>query len=170
MGVRMALAVLSLFAAAWACAALRFSGAAPPFLIVPIAISLALLALGWRGSRAFQSRGRHVGKLVALWTSIEMIALVVTANVLENQHRADLMLPLGAIIVGLHFFPLARGIPVRLYHSTGAGMLVAGVAGLLVPAAERQMVAGMGAALVLWATALVIVLRGRRAVAQASPA
>ena len=69
------------------------------------------------------------------------------------------MLPVGAIIVGLHFFPLARGIPVRIYHATGAGLLAVGAAGLLLPASDRPLVSGMGAALVLWGTALMIVLR-----------
>jgi hypothetical protein len=100
-----------------------------------------------------------VGKVVALWSAVEVIALLIAANLLEQFHRPDLMLPIGATIVGLHFFPLARGIPVKLYHATGAGLIVVGLVGLLVPAADRAIVAGMGAALVLWGTALMIVLR-----------
>ena len=168
MGVRIALLVLALFAAAWAWAAIELSGAPSSLVVIPVAISLALLASGWRGSGLFPARGRHVGKVVGLWSTIEVAALLVTANVLEHLHRADLMMPLGAIIVGLHFFPLARGIPARLYHATGAGLVFAGLIGLLLPAAERPLVVGIGAALVLWATALVIVLRGRKAAA--SPA
>ncbi len=125
--MRIALVVLSIFAALWAWAAIRFSGGAAGLVVIPIAISLALLAFGWRGSGLVPSRGPHVGKVVGLWTGIEVAALVVTANVLEHSHRADLMMPLGAIIVGLHFFPLARGIPVRAYHATGAGLVAAGV-------------------------------------------
>lgn len=168
--MRIALFVLAVFAALWAWAAIQFSGGAPGLVVVPIAISLALLALGWRGSGMVPSRGRHVGRVVGLWSAIEVAALLVTANVLENIDRGDLMMPLGAIIVGLHFFPLARGIPVRFYHVTGAGLVFAGLVGLLLPAGERPMSVGIGAALILWGTALVFVLRGRKAAASPSAA
>ena len=162
MGVRIALVVLSVFAALWAWAGLRLSGLAPGLSLLPILVSLALLAAGWRGAGLVPARGSQVGKVVGLWSAIEVAALLIAANVLEHFHRPDLMLPIGAIIVGLHFFPLARGIPVKLYHATGAGMVFVGLAGLVLPAAERSIAVGMGAALVLWATTLIIVLRAPR--------
>lgn len=167
--MRVALVVLTVFAVAWAWAALKFSGAVPILVVLPIAVSVALLASGWRGSGLFASRGPHVGKVVGLWSSVEVAALLVTANVLGNIHRADLMLPLAAIIVGLHFFPLAHGIPVRSYHVTGAGLVSVGLVGLLLTPPERPMVVGMGAALILWGTALVFVLRSRSATASPVP-
>jgi len=163
MGVRIALVVLNVFAALWAWVGLKLSGVAPALTFVPFFVSVALLAWGWRGAGMVPARGRHVGKVVGLWSAIELVGLLIAANVLEHYHRPDLMLPIGAIIVGLHFFPLARGIPVKLYHATGAGLLVTGVAGLVAPAADRAIVAGMGAALVLWATALIIILRAPEA-------
>jgi hypothetical protein len=163
MGVRIALVVLNVFAALWAWVGLKLSGVAPPLTLVPFVVSMALLALGWRGAGVTPAaRGRHVGKVVGLWSTIEVVALLIAANVLEHRHRPDLMLPTGAIIVGLHFFPLARGIPVKLYNATGAGLLSVGLAGLLVPAGDRAVVSGLGAALVLWATALIIILRSPR--------
>ena len=160
MGVRIALVVLNVFAALWAWVGLRLTGAAPVLTLAPFAISLAVVAYGWRGARvAPAARRSHVGRVVGLWSTIEVIALLIAANVLEHAHRPDLMLPVGAIIVGLHFFPLARGIPVRLYHATGAGLLAVGASGLLLPASDRPLVSGMGAALVLWGTALIIILR-----------
>jgi hypothetical protein len=166
--MRIGLLVLTMFAAAWASVGLLVSGGARGLILLPIALSLALLACGWRGSGLVRSRGPHVGKLVGLWSAIEGVAIIVTENVLQNLHRGDLIFPSVAIIVGLHFFPLARGIPVRLYHATGAGFVFAGLVGLLLPAAERPMAVGMSAALILWATALVVVLRARQ-VAATSP-
>ena len=159
--MRVVLIVLTAFAAAWAWAALRLSGGAPALILIPILLSLALVAAGWRGSRSIRSGGPRVGKLVALWSTIEVVALLVAANAVQYLDRGDLLFPAAAIIVGLHFFPLARGIPVRLYYATGAGFLAAGLGGLLVPAAQRPMAVGASAALVLWATALVVVLRVR---------
>lgn len=162
MGVRIILSVLTGFAAAWAWAAVRLSGGPPGLALLPIAVSAALLAWGWRGAPAFPSRGRNVGRVVGIWSSIEVAALLVTANMLQTLGRGDLIFPLAAVIVGLHFFPLARGIPVRLYYATGAGFLFAGVAGLLVPPPERPMMVGMSAALTLWATALMVAQRARK--------
>jgi hypothetical protein len=159
--MRIVLLVLTTFATAWAWAALQLSGAAPALILLPISLSLALIVSGWRGSGMVPSRGQHVGKVVALWSTIEVVAILVTANLVQYLHRDDLMFPLVAVIVGLHFFPLARSIPVRLYHGTGAGFVVAGLVGLLLPAAERPVAVGLGAALILWATALVVVLRVR---------
>lgn len=167
MGVRIALMVLGVFAVAWSWAALGMSGAAPGLIVIPVAISAVLVGWGWRAAGTVPARGRHVGKVVGLWSGIEVVALLVTANLLENLHRADLMMPLGALIVGFHFFPLARGIPVRLYHATGAGLVSAGLIGLMVPAAERPIVVGISAAIVLWGTALAVVLRARQAGATA---
>jgi hypothetical protein len=159
--MRIALLVLATFAAAWASAGLLVSGRTPGAIFLPVALSLVLLACGWRDTGIVPSRGRHVGKLVGLWSTLEGVAILATSIVLQNLKRDDLMFPCVAIIVGLHFFPLARGIPVRLYHATGAGLLVAGVAGLLLPPAERPMVVGLSAALILWATSLAVVLRAR---------
>jgi len=163
MGVRIALVVLNVFAALWAWVGLRLSGVAPGLTLLPFPVSLALLAYGWHAAGMVPPRGSRVGKVVGLWSTIEVVALLITANLLETFHRPDLMLPCAAIIVGLHFFPLARSIPVRLYHATGAGLVIAGLAGLLLPAADRAIVVGMGAALVLWATALLITLRAPQA-------
>ena len=168
MGVRIALLVLTIFATLWAWAAVWLSGATRSLILLPIALSTALLVAGWRGSGTFPARGPHVGKVVGLWSTIEILALIVTANALEYVHRADLMIPAAAIIVGLHFFPLARGIPVRLYLATGVGLVLAGILGLLLPPSARATIVGLGAALVLWATALVIVVRARRAAANQS--
>jgi hypothetical protein len=168
LGVRIGLLVLTIFAAFWAWAAIWLSGAPHALVLLPIGISLALLASGWRGTGMAPTRGRHVGRVVGIWSAVEGVALFLTANVLVNLHRADLMLPAGALIVGLHFFPLARGIPARVYTATGAGLVLVAIAGFAVPASVRPLLVGLGAALVLWGTALAIVLQARR-LAAASP-
>ncbi len=156
MGVRIGLIVLNMFAALWAYAALRVAGAGPVVSLLPVLVSLAIVALGWRRATLAPVRGPRVGRVVGIWTGIEFAALFVVANVLVNIHRPDLMLPLGAIIVGLHFIPLGHGIPVRLYYGTAAGLLVVGLIGLLLGDPLRSLVVGFGAAFVLWVTALAI--------------
>lgn len=160
--MRAALLVLTILAPAWVWIGLRMSGA-PIVLVAPaILFSLVLLVLCWRASGTVPPRGRHVGKVVRLWTTIEIVALVIVANLLEYVHRGDLLFPATAIIVGLHFFPLARGIPVRFYHVTGAGFVLTGLVAILLPAAERPIVVGLSAAAILWGTALVFIVRTRQ--------
>jgi hypothetical protein len=160
--MRIGLLVLAFFAAAWASMALVLLHHGPGWIALPIALSLALTVWGWRSTGMIASRGPHVGKLVGRWSAIEVAGIIIAGNVLHYFHRDDLTVPAAVAIVGLHFFPLARGIPVRLYHATGAALLAVAIGALLFPAADRPVVACIGAALVLWATVLVATLRARR--------
>jgi hypothetical protein len=160
--MRIGLLVLVMFAAAWASLGLRLSGAATGLIFLPIAISAALLAWGWRDVGMVGSRGPHVGRVVGRWSAVEVIAILVATSVVQYLHRDDLIFPAVVIIVGLHFFPLARGIPARLYYATGAGLVLAGIVALLLPAGERANMVCLSAALILWATALAMVLRARQ--------
>ena len=67
-----------------------------------------------------------------------------------------------AVIVGLHFIPLARVFEVPLYYWTGA-LSVLGMLGcsLVRDSATRQLSAGLVMAAVLWLTAVVILLEAR---------
>jgi len=160
--MRFGLVILAAFAAAWASLALLLSGAAPGLLLLPIMLSVALLAWGWRGTGSVPSRGPHVGPLVGRWSAVEGVAIFVASAVLNHVHRGDLIFSAIAIIVGLHLFPLARGIPVRLYYATGAALVFLGVAALLLPRAQQPITVCVGAALILWTTVLVAMLRVRQ--------
>ncbi|HET7414552.1 MAG TPA: hypothetical protein VFI97_02505 [Arthrobacter sp.] len=68
------------------------------------------------------------------------------------------------MIVGLHFFPLARLFDQPQYLWTAAGGCAAGIAGLLVLLAgdgleASRAVVGLGAAATLWLTAVRLTLR-----------
>lgn len=160
--MRVGLLVLTIFAAAWASAGLLFSGRTPGLILVPIAVSLTLLGFGWRRLGSARSAGTHVGKLVGLWSAVEGVAIFVAASVLANLHRSDLMFPAVAIIVGLHFLPLARGLPRTSYYATGAALVMTGLIALLLAAAQRPIVVGLCAALILWATAVQLIWHTRR--------
>lgn len=173
MSVRVELTVLTLFAAAWAWIALQFSSVPPFAILLPIGFSLALLASGWRiatllpaGSAA---AGRRVGKLIGLWSAIEIAGIILSANIIQSLHRPDLLFPSAVVIVGLHFFPIARGVPAHRYYFTGAAFLCAGLGGLLVPADQRPLIVGLGAAVFLWLTALAVVLQTSRSMTGRQP-
>lgn len=161
--MRNGLWVLNVFAAIWGLAGIVV-GHWPLWLtILPLALSAAILFAASRlklGPNDPAARAR-IGRLVGIWSAVEGVAIFVTANVLINLHRPTALMPAIAIIVGLHFLPLARGIPVRLYYATGAALIALGLAALSLPPFGRALVTGLGAALIMWTSAIVLLRRGR---------
>lgn len=155
--------VLNIFAACWVIGGILVSGQSAWLIIIPIMISA--IALFWASRQPAPPNGPvvsdHAGRLVGIWSAIEGVAMFVAANVLNNLHLPTAIMPVFAIIVGLHFLPLARGIPVRIYYATGAGLVALGLVALLLPASDRAMVTGSAAALILWASGIVLVRHGR---------
>jgi hypothetical protein len=160
--MRSGLFILTIFAAAWACAGLMAAGYAPAWTLAPAAVSAALL--GWTLSEPATARslGPHVRRLVGRWSMIEGLAIGAALYVLVNRHEIEAIFPVLAVIVGIHFLPLARGIPIRLYYASGTGLVLLGLGGMLVPAADRPIAIGLGAAAILWATAFACIRRMRR--------
>ena len=155
--------VLNIFAAIWGAAGVVMGHLPTWFAAVPIAISVALLL--WASRQPVGTgnpvEGDHVGRAVGIATAIEGVAIFVVLNVLMNLHMNTLILPAMAIIVGLHFIPLARWIPVPLYCRTGAGLIVVGLATCFFPPEHRAIATGVAAALVLWASGVLLIRRGR---------
>jgi len=105
-----------------------------------------------------QARGPHVRKLVARWSIVEGVAIFMAIRVLQHIGRADAVFPVVAIIVGLHFVPLARGIPVRTYYLPAVGLPLVGLAALLVPEVNQPLAVGLCAAAILWTAAAVQIM------------
>jgi hypothetical protein len=160
--MRTGMIVLAVFAAAWAILGLLLSAGDPRAIVIPIAVSIALIGWSWRWAGFAASRGAHVGRLVGRWSAIEGVAIVIAANLLQHFHHAELVIPAAVIIIGLHFFPLARGIPVRLYYATGSAMGLLGAVALVLPDGARVPTACFGAAAILWSTVAISVLRMKR--------
>jgi hypothetical protein len=154
--MRGGMVILDLFAAVWAAAAILVAHHPLWWVAAPVAISAAILL--WartKGGAAGASPG-HVGRIVGIWSAVEGVAMFLAANVLINSGHSDAVMPAFAIIVGLHFVPLARGFPLPLYYATGAAMVLAGTGALLLPGAERGPVAGLASALILWVTSILL--------------
>ena len=161
--MRSAIWVLNIFAALWGMAAIMVGHLPAWIAFVPIAISGALLlwASGHPVGTGNPVEGRHVGRVVAIATAAEIIAILITEKVLVSLHLPAALMPAVVIIVGLHFFPLARGIPVPIYYRTGGALVAVGLVALLLPAPAAAIVSGMAAALILWGSGIVLVARGR---------
>lgn len=132
---------------------------------IGIVISGLMVALGWRrgGRAAAPEERRHRGRIVGIASAVEGVAIIAAVAVLGKLGRRDLIAPAAAIIVGLHFLPLARWLPAPIYYLTGALLVAVGMAGAVVqdlPA--RILTVCIGAAAVLWFSCGVVLLRSQQ--------
>ena len=153
--MRTGIVVLCLFAALWGVAGVLVDGAPAAWTALPIAVSgvILLYARHCPGSRV--EPGPHVGRLVGIWSGVEGVAIVVATNLLIKANHRDALMPVFAIIVGAHFLPLARGIPMRIYYLTAGALIAVGLAGLLAPP-HLPLFIGLSAAAILWASAVML--------------
>ena len=159
--------IMSLFAAVWWAVGVRASGhGSVPMYVVPLLVTGAIVAvaLSRRAGATPESpeeRARQ-GRLVGMASGVEGLLILVAVNVLANIKKLDFAAPVIAIIVGLHFIPLARGLPARSHYVTSVVLVALGIAGFGVPDVRQRILAvSLGAACVLWLTCAVG-LRSRR--------
>ena len=150
--------ILTVFGMVWAIMGLRISGAPDMLWLGPIAIGIALIILVLRRSRGMApppaEEGKRIGKLVGIWSAVEGVGIFLAINICSNVGRPDLIMASICLIVGLHFVPLARGLPVPLYYTSAALLSGLGIAGLVASAIAGPAIVAIGAALVLWGTVL----------------
>jgi len=151
--------VLNFFALAWSWLAITGANLSPAWMAVPLAVTVALLLWARMPRHAPDPSidRSHVGRLVGIWSAVEGVAMFVVANILINIGLRDAIAPAMAIVVGLHFVPLARGFPVPLYYGAAAVMVAIGIVALLLPGSERLMFTGAACAVALWATCALLV-------------
>lgn len=128
------------------------------WFLVPAVVSASLVLVARRAWARLPARSaeeeRRIGRLVGLWSAAEGIGFAVVGTILANTGLAALIPAALAVIVGLHFLPLARGIPNRLYYATGVAMIAAGLADMLAPGEFGVRALGVSCGVVLWASAM----------------
>ncbi len=101
---------------------------------------------------------------VILWSSIgEGVGLFVAANLVENLGHPEMLLPAMALVVGLHFLPMAYGVPFVPFYVLGLALVAAGLVGLVLAHGAGGAIAGFSAALALLLAAVLAVRRDRLA-------
>ncbi|MDQ2878876.1 MAG: hypothetical protein M3R41_07355 [Pseudomonadota bacterium] len=155
--------VLNIFAALWGAAAVLAGHLPMGLVVVPVALSVALLLWGRNQPLGTGNpvRGNRVGRVVGIATTFEIVAIVVAEVILLHLHLPTAIMPVAVVIVGLHFLPLAHWIPVRLFYRTGGALIAVGLIALVLPPPDRAVASGVAAALVLWASGVMLVRRGR---------
>ncbi|OUJ71982.1 hypothetical protein [Hymenobacter crusticola] len=157
---------LVVFGSGW----LALGLAATHWLTLPtgLALGLAMLALvgtaGWvlRQTKPWrpQTRGpeeaaqaRRQGRLFAFLGMGEGGAIFLVNKLLPQHGLAQYVLPAMALIVGLHFFPLARLFRYRGHYLTGGAMVLWTLGCLLLPPTMWQAGVAWGTGAILWLSA-----------------
>ncbi|MFF8872427.1 DUF7010 family protein [Streptomyces massasporeus] len=171
---RRGVAVLSVFGLMWAVAAASGTGSATD--VAPLAIEVAALLitaaaiyLGYRKDAAPSPRTVDLpanwARGVGIVNTVELAAIFAVIAASNAAGRPE-VIPAGiALVVGLHFFPLARLYDQWQYRWTAALLTVVAVAGFVLVAAgvateTVRIVVGLGSAVVLWASSYHLALRG----------
>ncbi|WP_226895812.1 hypothetical protein [Polymorphobacter sp. PAMC 29334] len=103
-------------------------------------------------------------KRAIIWSSVgEGIGLFMASNIVIMLHRPEFLLPAMALVVGLHFLPIAFAAAFPPFYVLGAVMIAFGFAGLVVRAPAGGEISGVMAAAGLWIAAAIAIGRDWRA-------
>lgn len=162
----------------------------PWFLLLSLLVGIGLLIGGIRlfiASRRLPNyvskddarQGKRTGVGFGIIFATEIVFIFVASVICNALHRFDLFYPIMALIVGLHFFPLAYLFQAKFYFLVGALLCLLAIISLLaVPESDtfgsqlimlRWVVLGFSAALILWAVGVWLWLRNRRLLALSKP-
>lgn len=155
--------IMSFFGAVFAAMTLAMPlGRSGAVLFLPFAVFAVIAVVAVRTMRRKeQTPARSARKdRVIMWSSAaEGIGIFIAANVVINLGRPELLLPAIALIVGLHFLPMAHLIPFRPFYALAGALLVAAALGFVLHQPIGAGIAGFVAAFILWTAALLALQR-----------
>lgn len=133
-------------------------------LFVGIALGASIATLGVRASRIPRNaspataqqiaNNREIGRHYYVVFGIELAAILLAVVALKAIHYPDYILCGIALIVGVHFFPLAALFKAPVYYGTALLGCAIGLVGFfMADASLRQKVVGLSFGLLLWTTA-----------------
>ena len=162
MGSRGAI-IMSFFGAVFLALALAWHWhVSSPALILPFLVSVAIgvaavYVLRQPGSGNVLSAR---AKRILVWASTgEGIGIFVAINIVMNLHRPEWRLPAMALVVGLHFLPIAYGASFRVFYALGAALIAIALIGFALPMQLGGELAGVGATTCLWIASVIVVRR-----------
>lgn len=105
-------------------------------------------------SEAWRAEGRRVRNHYLVVVVLEVLGIWLAVALCLYFKRPDLIVPCIAIVVSLHFAPLASLFQVRAYYFTAAAGTAAALGGLITDnGVARSMVVGTALAVVMWVSA-----------------
>jgi hypothetical protein len=173
--------ILSAFGGAWVLVALAnwearpvwASGAAGAVLGLLEVLAVARFVSAGRLPDVEDAKAAAEGRRTGMWFGIIFsleCALIALGAVLLSRSGLALWIPsLAALVVGLHFFPLARLFGVPLYFATGAGTVACVLlTAFLREPSMRLLLLGLSVGAVLWASSALALYQVRAASAPAA--
>ncbi|MFF5895422.1 hypothetical protein ACFY8O_05770 [Streptomyces argenteolus] len=164
--------VLSVFALVWAFAGasgLTSPGAGLAVEIVAVPVTAAAIVLAYRKGAAPSPRlvdlPANWARSVGIVNVAELVAVLAVIAASRASGHPGVIPPALALVVGLHFVPLARLYDQGQYRGTAAALCLVAVAGFAlaaagVPDGSVRAVVGCAAALTLWTSAYHVAVRG----------
>jgi hypothetical protein len=134
------------------------------------------------GAESREAAPRGMRRKFVVILILEILALNVAAYLLIGHHMVQYLAPAVALVVGLHFLPLAKIFRVPHYYATATAMTLAGIVAAMAIATGSAAVTTDGildlaCAIALWGTGFVswsrvhkVMARGRTVIAAADPA
>lgn len=156
-GPQLGLIVVACFGALWAAVGASVLKSKCRIGVIAVATIITLLLM-MQSSRLHQRSGYFHANYYVYSVVFEVIAIVVTIVLVRRFADRSLILPLIAIIVGLHFLGLRLATGQDVFIWLAVAMCLFGVTGTLASPAWRRLIAGFGSALALWASALKMIL------------
>ena len=77
------------------------------------------------------AEGKKLGKWFGIIFGAEGLGIFIAVNIVTNLGHADLTIPVIALIVGLHFFPLARVFKRTIDYYLATGATIVAVLGII---------------------------------------
>ncbi|MFG2428993.1 DUF7010 family protein [Streptomyces sp. NPDC048590] len=164
--------VLSVFALVWAFAGasgLASGGAALAVQAAAAVVTVTAIVLAYRKGTAPSPRmvdlPRGWARSVGIVNAVELVAVFAVIAASNASGRPGFIPPAIALVVGLHFFPLARLYDQWQYRWTAALLSAVAAVGLVLLAAGVsdegvRAVVGLTSAVTLWASACHLAVKG----------
>jgi NADH:ubiquinone oxidoreductase subunit 2 (subunit N) len=154
------LLILVVFGVLWwigGAVAVRDRQVATAVIVAGLVLAVAVVAAGWQRRHHGQRRRmtEHAWRWDLVINVIQLVAIVVAVRAADRAGAGDSASALIAIIVGVHFLPLARLFFRPVYLLTGLLMIATGAAGIAAAHGTTVRIGiGLTCAAILWFSAI----------------
>jgi hypothetical protein len=129
-----------------------------------VAASVICVRRGYRAAGVIAKRPPEVARRFWIVFGLEAAAIIAVIILFQLWHWDRYIVAAIAIIVGIHFLPLAKLFRAPLYNFTGVALTVWPLILLatMLGTASRDVAIAYGAGAVLWGTAMIVIAIPRR--------
>jgi hypothetical protein len=162
--------IFAVFGAIWlAIWSQRAFGLRPGILRLITAGAFAILVSGWRQYRQHRSAHaaeagspaqKRASRIFNIVNVTQWVAILVVGNILANIGLKDWVLASAMLIIGIHFFPLARAFGNPQLNYTGVAMILLAIGyPFVAPGGAANPVGCLAAGIIIWASAIFALTR-----------